>query len=86
MLKDNKLVIYCGAPLTCAAVILPTLPSDAVFCVDNRVMCAPLTQAMDDEPTGNEPQPLGTRGRIIAVASATGTLNVPLYANLVIKV
>jgi hypothetical protein len=49
MLKDSKFLIYCGAPLACAAVALPTLPSDAVFCVDNRVMCAPLMQPMDDD-------------------------------------
>lgn len=84
MLKDNRFVIYYGAPLAAVAVALPTLPSDAVFCVDNRVMCAPLAQPMDDEPTGNEPQPLGARSPLIAVTS-TGSLNVPLYANLVVR-
>jgi hypothetical protein len=87
VLKDSKFLIYVGAPLTCAAVAIPTLPSDAVFCVDNRAMCAPLAQPADDEPSGNEPQPLlGKRSPLIAVTSATGTLNVPRYANLVVRI
>jgi hypothetical protein len=76
--KDNKFLIYCGAPLTFAAVALslPILSSDPVFCVDNRVICAPLALPMDDEPSGNEPQPiLGTRSPLIAVASTVVNLS-----------
>jgi hypothetical protein len=76
MLKDHKLLIYCGAPLTFTAVALSTLPSDAVICLDNRVMCAPLVPPMADEPSGNEPQPiLGTRSPLIAVSSAVVNLS-----------
>jgi hypothetical protein len=85
VLKDSKFLIYCGAPLACAAVALPILPSAAAFCVDNRVMCAPSALPMDDEPNGNEPQPLYAKGPL-TVAASTGTLNVPLYATASIKV
>jgi hypothetical protein len=86
VLKDNKFFIYGGSLFTSVAVVAPILPSDAAICVDNRAMCAPLAQPMDDEPSGNEPQPPGTRTVIIAVASTAG-LNVPfIYGNLAIKV
>jgi hypothetical protein len=85
LLKDSKFLIYCGAPLACAAVTLPILPSAAAFCVDNRVMCAPLATPPDDEPSGNESQPLYAKGPLSVVGS-TGTLNVPLYATATIKV
>jgi hypothetical protein len=48
-------------------------------------MCAPLALPMDDEPNGNEPQPLYAKGPL-TVAASTGTLNVPLYATATIKV
>jgi hypothetical protein len=84
VLKDNKFLIYCGAPLACAAVALPILPSAAAFCVDNRVMCAPLAPPMADEPGGNEAQPLYARGPLTVIAS-TGTLSVPRYATATTK-
>jgi hypothetical protein len=86
VLKDNKFFIYGGGLLTSVAIALPTLPSDAAICIDNRVMCAPLALPMDDEPSGNEPQPLGTRSVLVAVTS-TASLNVPfIYGNLAIRV
>jgi hypothetical protein len=85
VLKGNKFLIYGGGLFAGAAVTIATIPSDAVFCVDNRAMCATLAAALDDEPSGNEPQPLGTRTPLIVIAS-TGSLNVPLYATPTIKV
>jgi hypothetical protein len=85
VLKDNKLLTYGGGLFAGVAIATPLFASEGVFCVDNRLMCALLAQPMDDEPSGNEPQPLGARIPLTAITS-TGSLNVPLYASLVIKV
>jgi hypothetical protein len=79
MLKDSKFLIYCGAPLTFAAVTLPILPSAAAFCVDNRG-CARRSCHLW---TMNR-HPLYARGPL--TVSATGTLNVPRDAKATIKV
>lgn len=84
MLNDHKFLMYGGGLFAGIAVTIATIPSDAVLCVDNRTMCAPLAPPMGDEPSGNEPQPLG--GGILLTAASTGTLNVPLYATASIKV
>jgi hypothetical protein len=83
VLKDNKFLIYGGGLFAGVAVTIATIPSEAVFCIDNRAMCAPLAPPMGDEPSGNEPQPLG--GGILITAASTGTVNVPLYATATIK-
>jgi hypothetical protein len=75
VLKDNKFLIYGGGLLAVAAVIVPAIPSEAVVCIDNRFMCAPLAPATD-EPSGNEPQPL-TRINSLSVIASTGTLVQP---------
>jgi hypothetical protein len=85
VLKDNKLLTYGGGLFAGAAIAPPFLGSEGVFCVDNRLMCAPLAQPMDDEPSGNEPQPLGARIPLTVITS-TGSFNVPVYASLVIMV
>jgi hypothetical protein len=85
VLTDNKFLIYGGGLFAGVAIAAPLFASEGVFCVDNRLMCAPLAQPMDDEPSGNEPQPLGARIPLTVITS-TVSLNVPLYANLVIKI
>ena len=85
MLRDHKSLIYGGGLFAGVAVAMPLIQSDAIFCVDNRVMCAPLATPPDDEPSGNEPQPLG-RINPLSVVASTGSVSVPLYARATIKV
>jgi hypothetical protein len=73
VLRDHKYLIYGGGLFAGVAVATPILPSDAVFCVDNRVMCAPLPVQMGDLPSEDGPQPIHTLNPLL-VAGSTATL------------
>jgi hypothetical protein len=82
MLRDNKILIYCGGVLvivaitTRVAVSIYFLPFGADFCHDNRIMCAPPEQQPDDdEPSGKEP-PLPFINAL-SVNSSTAVINEP---------
>jgi hypothetical protein len=81
VLKDNKFLIYGGGLFAGAAITIAILPSGATFCVDNRTMCAPFALPADDEPSGNEPQPLTRIGPLVsATASASSLSPVTMWA------
>jgi hypothetical protein len=84
VLRDNKFMIYGGGLFAGFAVASPLVPSLAAFCIDNRVICAPLSPEMGDEPGGNE---AGAPVRInpLSVIASTGSISQPLYANIVFK-
>ena len=85
MLRNNKFLIYGGGLFAGFAVASPLLPSHAAFCIDNRIMCAPPSPEMGDEPSGNEP---GAPLRInpLSVIASTGSISQPLSATIVSRV
>lgn len=75
MIKDNKLLIYSGGLFASAAIASAVVPSGDAFCIDNRVMCAPLPYAMHDRPSGeDEPQPLTTINPFFVAASSVSSV------------
>jgi hypothetical protein len=85
VLRDKKFLIYGGGLFAGFAVASPLLPSHAALCIDNRVMCAPPSPEMGDEPSRKEP---GAPNRInpLSVAASTASVTQPLHATIVFKV
>jgi hypothetical protein len=70
VLKDNKYLLYGGYALAGVTVAAVIIPSESPFCLDTRVICAPLPMHMADLPSGEDgPQPLQT----VSPPYATGT-------------
>lgn len=74
MLKDHKFLIYGGGLFAGAAIAASVvLPSEEAFCLDNCVLCAPVSPPIADSPSNDEPQPIA-RVTTLSVAGSTATV------------